>query len=162
MLSIVLSYLLFKTHVSETGFCLRFQLKPTQLGPIVGASLILRRPTTSVGFIKLTQYKPTRTGDISPHKSGLTSVHMHCQQMSSLKRQFVILWTRNAVWLHSLRDKHRLRLSDNTVFRALVRPRWLLSLRDKHRLRLPDNTVFRTTARPRWLLFTRQTQIKTI
>jgi hypothetical protein len=32
-----------KTHrVSETGFCLRLQVKPTQLGPIDGASPYLR------------------------------------------------------------------------------------------------------------------------
>jgi hypothetical protein len=36
---------LFKTHnVSETGFCLHLQVKPTQLGPIDRASPSLRTP----------------------------------------------------------------------------------------------------------------------
>jgi hypothetical protein len=29
---------LFKTHISETGFCLHLQVEPTQLGPIKRAS----------------------------------------------------------------------------------------------------------------------------
>jgi hypothetical protein len=31
-------------NVSETGFCLRFQVKPTQLGPIDNVSPYLRTP----------------------------------------------------------------------------------------------------------------------
>jgi hypothetical protein len=29
-----MDYLLFKTHVSETGFCLRLQVEPTHLAPL--------------------------------------------------------------------------------------------------------------------------------
>jgi hypothetical protein len=42
--SVILNYCVFKTHhVSETGFCLRVQVKPTQLGPIDIVSPCLRR-----------------------------------------------------------------------------------------------------------------------
>jgi hypothetical protein len=33
-------------HVSETGFCFRIQVKPTQLGPIDRASPYLRTPVS--------------------------------------------------------------------------------------------------------------------
>jgi hypothetical protein len=35
---------LFKTHVSETGFCLHLQVKPIQLGPTDRASPYLQTP----------------------------------------------------------------------------------------------------------------------
>jgi hypothetical protein len=48
ILSIVL--FLFKTrNVSETGFCLRLQVEPTQLGPIDRASPCLRTPPEDGG-----------------------------------------------------------------------------------------------------------------
>jgi hypothetical protein len=37
---------LFKTHVSDTGFCLRLQVKPTQLGPIERANHYLQNPVS--------------------------------------------------------------------------------------------------------------------
>jgi hypothetical protein len=54
---------------SETGFCLRLQVKHTQLGPIDRASLCLRTPaTTPVKFIKSTQHKPdSRYGNVNSH-----------------------------------------------------------------------------------------------
>jgi hypothetical protein len=33
----------FSKHVSETGFCVRLQVKPTQLGPTDSANPYLRR-----------------------------------------------------------------------------------------------------------------------
>jgi hypothetical protein len=45
-----------KHHVSETGFCLRLQVEPTQLGSTDRAILCLWTPArTPVGFIKPTQ-----------------------------------------------------------------------------------------------------------
>jgi hypothetical protein len=44
-LSIVLYFI--KHDVSETGFCLRLQVDPTQMGPIERASLRLRTPPTA-------------------------------------------------------------------------------------------------------------------
>jgi hypothetical protein len=35
-----------KEYVSETGFCLRLQAEPTQVGPIESVSLSLRTPAT--------------------------------------------------------------------------------------------------------------------
>jgi hypothetical protein len=44
---------------SKTGFCLRFQVEPTQLGPMESASLCVRTPATMpIGFIKPTQQSP--------------------------------------------------------------------------------------------------------
>jgi hypothetical protein len=44
-----------KLNVSETGFCLRFQVKPTQLSPIYRASPYLRTPASTQDRV----YKPS-------------------------------------------------------------------------------------------------------
>jgi hypothetical protein len=46
-LSIVLFFLKKPHNVSETGFCLRLQVAPTQLGPIDRASPYLRTDATT-------------------------------------------------------------------------------------------------------------------
>jgi hypothetical protein len=43
-----LVHFLKKHNVSETGFCLRLQVKPTQLDPIDRASPYLRTPMTVI------------------------------------------------------------------------------------------------------------------
>jgi hypothetical protein len=61
-LSIVLFYL-FKTYnVSETGFCLRLKVKPTQLGPIDRASPYLQ--TLSPTQDRIYDYKLSRAQTI--------------------------------------------------------------------------------------------------
>jgi hypothetical protein len=51
---------LSKYNVSETGFCLRLQVKPTQLGPIDRASPYLRIPVSlSRGYINQAQHRPS-------------------------------------------------------------------------------------------------------
>jgi hypothetical protein len=49
-----------KHDVSETGFCLRLQVKPTQLGPIDGAIPYLRRQghigTSSIDWAQLSRF----------------------------------------------------------------------------------------------------------
>jgi hypothetical protein len=46
----------FKDNITETGFCLRLQVEPTQLGPINRASTYLRTPAPTQGRI----YKPSK------------------------------------------------------------------------------------------------------
>jgi hypothetical protein len=46
-----------KHDVSETGLCLRLQVEPTQVGLIDRASLYLRTPATTTGFVRPTQLK---------------------------------------------------------------------------------------------------------
>jgi hypothetical protein len=46
-----IALLLFKTHVSETGFCLRLQVELTQLGLIDIASPYLRAPDSESEFL---------------------------------------------------------------------------------------------------------------
>jgi hypothetical protein len=53
-LDIICSYL--KQNVSETGFGLRLQLKPTQLGPIDRATSYLQTPAPTQDWV----YKPSR------------------------------------------------------------------------------------------------------
>jgi hypothetical protein len=53
---------LFKNIVSETGFCLRLQVKPTQLGPIDRASPYLRTPVpTQIGYTNQAQHERSAT-----------------------------------------------------------------------------------------------------
>jgi hypothetical protein len=53
-LDIIQRLFLFKNIVSETAFCLRLQVKATELGPIDRASAYLRISTPSPGRV----YKP--------------------------------------------------------------------------------------------------------
>jgi hypothetical protein len=51
----------FSKHVSESGFNLRLQVKPTQLGPIDRASPYLRTPMPAqrLVYTNQTQHKPS-------------------------------------------------------------------------------------------------------
>jgi hypothetical protein len=71
-LSIVL--LLFKTHnVSETGFCLRLQVEPTQLGPVDRAS-----PNVLELELRL-QVEPTQLGPVDRASPSVLELELRLQ-----------------------------------------------------------------------------------
>jgi hypothetical protein len=55
ILSKTLSHLYLKHNVSETGFCIHFQAKPTQLGPVDRASPYFQTPLPTPDRV----YKPS-------------------------------------------------------------------------------------------------------
>jgi hypothetical protein len=55
-----------ENSISETAFCLRLQVEPTQLGPMHRASLYLRRPEWTPGTLSPGVKRPGREADHSP------------------------------------------------------------------------------------------------
>jgi hypothetical protein len=71
------------TNISETGFYLRLHVEPTKMGPIEITSPCLQTSATKIpiGFIKLTQHKPTK---------GLTFLHL----------EFPLKWGKTSLYMH--------------------------------------------------------------
>jgi hypothetical protein len=74
-----------KLDVMETGFCLRIQVEPVQMGPVNRANICFRtQATTSIVFIKLTQQKPPvrvnifYTLNLHTHMGPNFYMYMHC------------------------------------------------------------------------------------